>query len=85
MSNWIDEFRVAIINTDVSRIVALHEQMPSAFQDETLQTVKTLLDSAIVIMEGEKIKTLKALEALRMSKEYVFMPKTQSQQFEYKL
>lgn len=84
MNAWLDEFKIAVINSNIQGIINLHEKLPPDLDLESMQKAKNLFDSAIAVLECEQEKTLKALESLRKSKEYAYSHKSNTGAFDNK-
>lgn len=81
---WLDDFKIAIINQNVNKIIELQQVMPLNLPKEQLETLKGLIDGAIALLEIEKNKTAKAMHALKKSKEYASGSQKSKTAFEYK-
>ncbi len=81
---WLDDFKIAIINQNINKIIELQQVMPLNLPKEQLETLKGLIDGAISLLEVEKGKTAKAMHALKKSKEYASSSQKSKTAFEYK-
>lgn len=84
MSDWLNEFRIAVINANVPTIISLHDSLPNNLDLESMLKAKSLIDEAIIMLENEQEKTIKAIESLRKSKEYTFTNKKPVRGFDNK-
>lgn len=83
MNNWLNQFKIAVINQNHTAIIELHDKMPEDLDIAELKQVKVLIDSAVEILEAEKQKIGKKLDAFRKVKDYGYSK--QSTTFDFTL
>jgi len=84
MRDWLKEFEIAVINEDLPLLIKLSDETPDDLHEDLFLRAKALIDRAIVLFEAERAKTLKSLNALKKSKEYVSKSKASPKAFDNK-
>jgi hydroxylamine reductase (hybrid-cluster protein) len=68
--NWIDELKIAIVNEQFDKIVALYELMPDFQTIEQMQEASALIEMAIKMLENEKNQLSKAMNRNKVAGKY---------------
>ena len=84
MRDWLKEFEIAVINEDLTLLVTLSNEAPSDLHEDLFPRAKALIDRAITLFEAKRDETLKSLNALKKSKEYVSKSKGSPKAFDNK-
>ena len=70
MSEWLDDFKIALIEENIEKLARLHLSMPNFERLKDIECAKALIGQALPLFIKENNKIKESLEQLKKAKKF---------------